>query len=139
MTTLKRIGLTITFIGLIISNFLSITNAHFHEYLYDLLSQVPYENLLQNSPIKKIKAAKVAVHSVSNRITKRIVKNVAKNVGSVVLESVPFLGTATVVAVTILDVKDGCDNARDIQEILKTLEIEDSENEEDNVCGIKFP
>ncbi len=139
MSLLKRLIVTLTFVGLVTCNFLTITNARFHEYAYDLLSYVPYEGLLENSPIKKIKAAKVAVHSVSNRITKRIIKNVGINVGSVVAEAVPFIGTATILVVTGLDIKDGCDNIRDAQEILKTLEIEDAENNENKVCGLELP
>ena len=43
------------------------------------------------------------------------------------------------IAVTALDVKDGCDTVRDINEISKSLEIESIDDTENSVCGMKVP
>ncbi|MEI6268459.1 MAG: hypothetical protein WCP01_06225 [Methylococcaceae bacterium] len=136
---MKKISIAAIILALLTTNFLSITNARFHEYLYDLISILPYDSLLKNSLINKVKSTKSLVHTVSNRIIKRTAKNVATNVGSIAAESIPFLGPATILVVTALDIKDGCDNVHDIQEIDKALGIEDVENNEDSVCGIKLP
>ena len=136
---MKNISISVIILALLSTNFLSITNARFHESLYDLISLLPYDSFLKNSLINKVRANKSVVHAVSNRIIKRTVKNVATNVGSVVAESIPFIGPATILVVTALDIKDGCDNVHDMQEIDKAFGIEDIENNDVSVCGLKLP
>ena len=43
------------------------------------------------------------------------------------------------IAITALDVKDGCDTVRDINEMSKSLEIESIDDTENSVCGMKVP
>lgn len=136
---MKNISIAAIILALLSTNFFSITNARFHESLYDLISLLPYDSFLKNSLINKVRSNKSVVHAVSKRIIKRTVKNVATNVGSVVAESIPFIGPATILVVTALDIKDGCDNVHDMQEIDKAFGIEDIENNDVSVCGIKLP
>ncbi len=143
---LKRTIHSTVILALLTTNILSITSGAFHGFMYKLLSHVPYEAFLSNSPIKqnealktRLEAHRVKVKNVSQRIVKRTVRNVTTNVSSVVAETIPIVGVATVIAVTALDVKDGCDTVRDINEISKSLEIESIDDTENSVCGMKVP
>ena len=93
--------------------------------------------LLRKQQLQKTKLAKA--RSVSSRIAKRTAKNVTRNVSSVVAESIPYLGVAVVVSVTALDVKDGCNTVRDVNEIINTLDPEGLTHDESEVCGVKLP
>ena len=129
---MKKISIAAIILALLTTNFLSITNARFHEYLYDLISILPYDSLLKNSLINKVKSTKSLVHTVSNRIIKRTVKNVATKE-----ESMLFLGPATSLVVKS-EIKDLCENIHDMQEIDKAFGIEYIENNDDSVCRIKL-
>ena len=143
---LKRISLATVILALLTTNILSITSGTFHGVMYKLLSHDPYEAFLNNSPIKqnealktRLEAHRVKVKNVSERIVKRTARNVTTNVSSIVGEAIPYVGIATVIAITALDVKDGCDTVRDINEISKSLEIESIDDTEISVCSMKVP
>ena len=110
---MKNISISVIILVLLSANYLSITNASFHESFYDLLSLIPYDSLLKNSPLNKLKSTKSVVHTVSNRIIKRTVKNVVTKE-----ESMPFLGPVMILVVR-KEIKDGCDTVHDMQEINK--------------------
>jgi hypothetical protein len=143
---LKRTINATVILALLTTNILSITSGAFHGVMYKLLSHVPYEAFLINSPIKqnealktRLEAHRVKVKNVSQRIVKRTARNVTTNISSVVGEAIPYVGVITVIAVTALDVKDGCDTVRDINEMSKSLEIESIDDTENSVCGMKVP
>jgi len=52
---LKRTSLATVILALLTTNILSITSSAFHGVMYKLLSHVPYEAFLNNSPIKQRK------------------------------------------------------------------------------------
>jgi hypothetical protein len=156
---IERIVMITMILALLVTNILSISSNKFHGSLYDLLSHIPYETLLNNSPMKKqrlietenlkllrqkqeliAKRAHYAshAHTVAKRITLRTAKNLSTNITSVVGEAVPYLGAALVVSVTAMDVKDGCDTVRDMKELLRTFEV-DAIDDESYVCGMKVP
>ena len=143
---LKRTIHATLILALLATNILSITSGAFHGVMYKLLSHVPYDAFLNNSPIKqnealktRLEAQRLKVKNVSQRIVKRTARNVTTNVSSVLGEAIPYLGVATVIAVTALDVKDGCDTVRDINEMSKSLEIDSIDDTENSVCGMKVP
>lgn len=145
---------------LLISNILSITNNTFHEKLYGLLTHIPYQNLLHNSPLKKLNNLKIEneklkiertkliykreqqskiVRYFSKSIISRIKINVSKNVASIAPQILPGIGDALMITITTMDVIDGCNNIREIKEILRNLEVEPIVDYEDEVCGMKIP
>ncbi len=160
---IKNTSLVAIIIGLMTTNFLSITSAPFHASVYQLISNFPYEALLKNSPMMKQKLieiesqkilkqnqeliSKLNAHQaalgrarhVTQRIVKRTAKNVATNVGSIIGEALPYVGVASIIGVTALDIKDGCDTVRDVNEMISLLEIEPIEDDESRVCGTKVP
>jgi DNA-binding protein H-NS len=160
--TVERTAMFIVVVALLATNILSITSSPFHEALHKLLSHIPYEELLNNSPTKKQRQIAenqkllkqnqelisksstqrerlVKTRHVSQRIVKRTAKNVATNVTSVAGEAVPYLGVGLVVTVTAADVIDGCDTVLDVNEMLRILEVEPIDDHESDVCGIKVP
>jgi hypothetical protein len=150
-------------VALLATNVFSITSTTIHDALYDLLSHIPYEGLLNNSPIKKQRqleadnqklrkqnqelVAKLHAHrttlvrarTVSQNIAKRTAKNVTANIASLPGEAVPYLGSALVGTVTIGDVVDGCATVRDVSEMLRILEADPIDDHESEVCGMKVP
>jgi hypothetical protein len=159
----RRTAMVTVVVALLATNVLSITNTTVHDSLYDLLSHIPYEGLLNNSPTKKQRlleadnqklrkqnqelVSKLHVHratlvrarTVSQNIAKRTAKNVAANVASIPGEAVPYLGNALVGAITIGDIIDGCATVRDVNEMLHILEADPIDDHESEVCGMKFP
>jgi hypothetical protein len=148
---------------LIATNILSVSNAAFHASVYEFFSKIPYDALLTNSPMRKqyhieaensmlqknnqkllkdagARHAKVKnARVVSERIVKRVARNSAVNLASVAGEAVPYLGVALVVSVTAMDLKDGCDTARDVNEMLNILDAESIDDVSSEVCGMKVP
>ena len=158
--TVERTAMVAVVVVLLATNALSITSTRIHESLYDLLSHIPYEGLLNNSPTKKqsqIEAdnqklrkqnqeliSKLHIHraqarTFSQSIAKRTARNVAFNVASIPGEAAPYLGAALVVLVTTGDVIDGCATVRDVNKMLLILEVDPIDDHESEVCGIKVP
>ena len=128
----KRFIYVSVIIGLISTNVMSITNAGFHDFLSGLFSNVPITNFMSQSKanqvktlskenkqlkkqnsnfkkkekIQKIKLAKA--HKITRNVAIRTAKNVTLNVTSIFGEAVPFLGIGLIVAVTAMDVHNGC-------------------------------
>jgi hypothetical protein len=163
LSVVRRTAIAALIIILIVTNVLSVTSAAFGEMLHDIISLSPVKQLLRNSPVTKarriqaengeikkmnrellekqgIQTIKVLeARKISKGIAERVANNVAKNVASIPTEAVPYLGAAVVVTVTALDVKDGCDTVRDVNEMMKILEVEPTDVDEREVCGIKVP
>ena len=88
---------------------------------------------------KEHKRKVLRARQISKSVTRRTAKNLAKNVASIPAEAIPYLGAATLVTVTALDVKDGCNTVRDINEMMELLEAEPLDADVQKVCGIKVP
>lgn len=135
-------------IGSIASNVLLLTSQAFHSRAYDLVSRLGYEHALSrgvfaqhlNVQRDKAFAGKLATaKGISNRIARRVLKNVSYNVSSVLGEAVPYIGAATVVAVTALDIKDGCDTVRDLNALVRSLDPTATPEPEEPICGMVAP
>lgn len=160
LSVVRRTAIAALIVILIVTNVLSVTSSAFGEMLHDIISLTPAKQLLRNSPVTKVRRIQaengeikkknlellekqrvkvIKAREISQGIAKRAAKNVAKNVASIPTEAFPYLGVAVVVAVTALDVKDGCDTVRDVNEMMKMLEVEPTDVDEREVCGIKVP
>ena len=159
----KRFIYVSVIIGLISTNVMSITNAGFHDFLSGLFSNVPITNFMSQSKtnqvktlskenkqlkkqnlnfknkekIQKIKLTKA--HKITRNVAIRTAKNVTLNVTSIVGESVPFLGVGLIVAVTAMDVYNGCETIKDTNELLNLMGFDGVTDEENTVCGITVP
>lgn len=153
---LKKLFISISFISLITSNILLITNSTYHSFSSELLEKLPFTDLLVNGPNRNMKmleaenknlkslnkliemrSSKIA--KISKRIAYRTVRNVSIDLGSLVAEATPYIGIGFVVLSTSLDVKDGCDTIKDLNEINDSLGEQGSHVDENEVCGIKIP
>lgn len=158
----ERIIFLSIIVALLTTNFLTMTNATFHEKLFDLFSSlpIPYSQFLDKSLVHKqrrissenkkltqkvAKAKKLRRHQlsftrkVSKRIANRTVKMVGRNVGSVVSEAIPYFGVGIMLSVTAMDVYDGCATVRDLHELLQTFNVKDVDEELNEVCNIVVP
>ena len=76
------------------------------------------------------------INVVSKRIMIRTVRNVGINVASIPAEVIPWLGIASVVGVTAMDIHDGCSTMKDINELLG---VDEMDNGAHKVCGYEVP
>lgn len=150
-------------IVLIASNVLLLTSSVFFSTASGFISALPFADLITDSPSQKQKKLEVEnnklrkrnqaliaerkrfhakvknARSVSKRIAQRTARNVALDMSTMVAEATPYVGIAFVVASTALDVKDGCDTVRDVNEILDSLNDEKDHAMESQVCGVEVP
>ena len=145
---MKKLYLLIS-LGLVVLNILTLTSATIHNALYKALNMLPVSSLMADSPTnrhaKKLKltkqkqlANKKIVKSLSKRITARTIKNTTRNIAAVPFEAVPYFGVASMLALTIGDVKDACETMKDMDAMTKAFEIHD-EVDETKVCGQTVP
>ncbi len=86
------------------------------------------------------KSAATAVSTTSDRISQRAKRSATRSVGSMAGEALPFVGTAVIVGVTALELKDLCDTIRDMNELDGILNPEkDIGNDEQTVCSMPVP
>jgi hypothetical protein len=81
-----------------------------------------------------------AVEDTTSRLGKRIVRDVARNTGSLVAESIPYIGIGVAVSVTTWEVSDACENMKDLYALAVALNP-GSANDADkmSVCGTQVP
>jgi hypothetical protein len=148
------------FFGLITLNVLTLTSSVVHDVLFSTLSNVVPTKWSENSPTKRYakvsqknqslltknkalsESANVKANKAKNvvsKITKRTIRNVSVNATSVVGEVVPFAGAAIVVGVTLMDIHDGCETMKDMDEMMATFGIDNDEGGSDKVCGLSIP
>lgn len=78
----------------------------------------------------------VRTRAITNRSRDLVVREVA----SMPLESVPWIGIATIVAVTALELKDMCDTSTDMQAIREIFDLSEPGIDGSNsICGTKVP
>ncbi len=88
--------------------------------------------------LKKLSAARSqVVKNISTRVARRAIANAGKNVASYAAEVVPVVGVAAITALTVSDLYDDCQTLKDINEL--NVAFEHETNDENTVCGIKFP
>jgi len=159
---IKRIIYSSMLLSLLGLNVASLTNAAIHDALFGMLSYLPYTSLA-DSPSKryntlskkqatlkaenaqfrsrqaKMSANKKKIKTIAKRVSARTVKNVARNVSSVPLEVFPYVGVATIVGVTILDVKDACQSMHDMNSMMALMNVDDADVDVNKVCGQPVP
>jgi hypothetical protein len=84
---------------------------------------------------------KHAIKTTSTRISSRVAKATARNTGSIVAESMPYIGIPVVLAAATWDIKDACATMTDLRELDLAFNPEESvdEVEKTKVCGTTLP
>lgn len=83
---------------------------------------------------------KAALKSARSRVADKTEKMAKRGVTGMAAEAVPYFGTAAIVGLTALDIKDLCEMARSSNELYYSIFEEDRPNEDDpTVCSISVP
>jgi hypothetical protein len=88
------------------------------------------------SAIAKIEKTALSTKDAATKVKARLTRVVARNTAAVPAESVPYLGIASTLAVTALDLYDACETLKDINKLLKDTDLPEQSTE---ICGQKLP
>ena len=86
----------------------------------------------------RLNANKKAVSRITKNITRRTILGVGRNITAAYAEAIPGPGVAVIVGVTAWELYDACQTMKDMDEINKSMGIDDTV-EKDKVCGKKLP
>lgn len=85
-------------------------------------------------------AIKEAVGTTAERISRRAAVTSAREIGSMAGEAIPYLGIAVIVGATALELKDLCDNLKDMSELRRAFDPDATESDEQQtVCAQRVP
>ena len=156
MTTwIKRLLLTVTLLGLLVTNILTLTNAAFNTAISGLLGSAlgvkTVSSLLQGKLAAQDKALKsqkakalkhkAATRKFGKRLAVRTRKVAAKSIAAIPAEAIPFIGVALLVADTSYELYAACQSIKDLDTLYAELEIADETNEDTmhTVCNPELP
>lgn len=125
---IKRLLVTITFLSLIITNILTLTNTAFNSAISGLIGTAlgikTVSSLLQDKiaardmKIEKQKASaikrQVATRNFGTRLASRTKRVAAKSIAAIPAEAIPFVGVAVLIADTGYELYAACETMRDL-------------------------
>ena len=155
ITWTKRLLLTATFLALITTNILTLTNTVFNAALSGLIgtalgvrtvSSVMQTKLAsQDMAIKKHKATainrKAVTRKFGTRLTSRTKRVAAKSIAAIPAESIPFIGVAVLIADTGYELYAACETITDLDQLYSELGMTDETPNEvmHSVCDPQLP
>lgn len=80
---------------------------------------------------------KAAGKKLSSNLTRRISRNLARHVAVTAGTSIPYIGVDVSVAMTALDIKEGCESVRELSEMNRVMNLE--RVDESHVCAMQAP
>lgn len=81
-----------------------------------------------------------AVELTADSISRRAAKTSSRSIGSMAGEAIPYIGTAVIVGVTALELKDLCDTLKDMSELKRSFTPGAPESDDEaTVCAMKVP
>jgi hypothetical protein len=139
ITWSKRLLLTASFLALITTNILTLTNTAFNAALSGLMStalgvrtvssMMQSKIASQDKAVKKHKATtlkrKAATRKFGARLTSRTKRVAAKSIAAIPAESIPFIGVAVLIADTGYELYAACETVRDLDEFYVELGMAD--------------
>ncbi|WP_438997599.1 hypothetical protein, partial [Candidatus Puniceispirillum sp.] len=87
----------------------------------------------------KIATKKRTVKQLSKKLVNRAMWRTGRNIAGVVPEAIPGVGIFFIVSLTALDIKDACATMRDMKELNAQFDLDESEVNERDVCGVNVP
>ena len=131
LTWTKRVLLTLTFLALITTNILTLTNTAFNAALSGLIgtalgvrtvsSMMQTRLNRQDTAIKKLAAVqakrKAATRKFGARLASRTKRVAAKRIAAIPAESIPFIGLAVLIADTGYELYAACEAVRDLDQL----------------------
>jgi len=136
---IKRLIITISFLALIITNILTLTNTAFNAALSGLMgtalgiktvSSLLHEKITaRDTEIKKQKAAAIkrqaATRNFGTRLASRTKRVAAKSIAAIPAEAIPFVGVAVLIADTGYELYAACETMRDLEELYLELGVQE--------------
>ena len=102
-------------------------------------SKIHPKNTKVNFNGKKVTVAE-AVGSTTNGVKRRAAKTAAKSVSAMAFEAAPFIGTAAIVGVTVWELNDLCETAKDMDALNRALNPDEMISDgETSVCSVNVP
>jgi len=134
-----RLILTVSFLALIATNILTLTNAAFNTALSGLMgtalgirtvsSMMQTKLSSQDKAIKKHKATaikrKAATRRFGTRLASRTKRVAAKSIAAIPAESIPFIGVAVLIADTGYELYAACETVKDLDQLYSDFGMED--------------
>lgn len=84
-----------------------------------------------------VQTMKAASKRLSSNLARRISRNLARHVAVTAGTSIPYIGVDVSVAMTALDIKEGCESLRELNEMNRVMNSE--RVDETHVCGMQAP
>lgn len=128
---------SITFIViLLVSNVLTLTSAVFNAMLSTGFAGLTGIQTLAEKRSKSVK-------KISSKIVNRTIKTSKRSLVSLPFEAIPYLGVATLLTMTALELKTACDNINDIDSMNHEMGYEEVEIEDEfdirMICNPDIP
>ena len=155
ITWTKRLLLTASFLALIATNILTLTNTAFNAALSGLMgttlgirtvsSMMQSKIAHQDKAIKKHKVnaikRKAATRKFGTRLTSRTKRVAAKSIAAIPAESIPFIGVAVIIADTGYELYAACETITDLDQLYADLGIADDPPDDalHSVCAPELP
>ena len=86
----------------------------------------------------RLDANRKAVSRSTKNITRRTIRGVSRSLAAIPADFIPFVGNAVTLGVTSWEIYDACETMKDMDEIIRSMGIKDTV-EEDKACKIKMP
>jgi hypothetical protein len=148
----KRLLLTLTFLALIATNVLTLTNAAFNAAVSGLVgtalgihtvsSMMHSKFAIQERAIKKHQSTtlkrKAATRKFGTRLASRTKRVAAKSIAAIPAESIPFIGVAVLIADTGYELYAACETVRDLDQLYSDLGMAD-ETPDDVMHSVCYP
>ena len=148
ITWTKRLILTASFLALITTNVLTLTNTAFNAAVTGLVStalgvQTVSDALRSKVDAKKkiIKNRKLATRKFGTKVTARTKKLVATTLAEIPGEAIPLLGIPILLAATAYEIKLACENLDDLDQLYTDMGMADETPDDvmHSVCNPILP
>jgi hypothetical protein len=137
-TWIKRLIVSFTFLALIATNILTLTNAAFNAAISGVMGtalgirtvsgMMQAKLASQDRAIKRQVAAqakrKAATRKFGTRLASRTKRVAAKSIAAIPAEAIPFIGVAVLIADTGYELYAACETMRDLDELYLELGVE---------------
>ena len=155
ITWTKRLLLTASFLVLITTNILTLTNTAFNAALSGLVgtalgvrtvsSMMQSRIATQNTTIKKQQTSainrKATTRRFGTRLTSRTKRVAAKSIAAIPAEAIPFIGVAVLIADTGYELYAACETVKDLDQLYVELGMADAVADDamHSVCQPELP
>ncbi len=155
ITWTKRLILTITFLALIATNILALTNTAFNAAVSGVMgtafgirtvsSMMQSKITSHSTAIKKQKATtlkrKAATRRFGTRLASRTKRVAAKSIAAIPAESIPFIGVAVLIADTGYELYAACETVEDLDQLYSDMGMADETPDDvmHSVCHPTMP